>query len=148
MSFSQQHTFRNSTLCVSISQKPNQLPKHSKVRCKEEEEHIQMIYKTQNRDLPPSGPFSEILSQIRSARRWWARLTSPVQEPSVHWIKTSFLLWAISECRQSLTSEVRTFRRSDILAAITRYSHVYARVCSCAHDNWVYNFRAALYIHY
>ena len=56
--------FRNSTLCASISQKPNQLQKRSKVHCKEEEEHIQIICKTQNRDLPPSGPFSQILSQI------------------------------------------------------------------------------------
>ena len=55
--FSTRH-FCNSTLCVGISQKRNQLPKHSKVRCKEEEEHIQIIYKTQNRDLPPSGPIS------------------------------------------------------------------------------------------
>ena len=46
----------------------------------------------------------------------------------------------------SLTTDVRTFRCSDILAAITRYSHVYARVHSCAHDNWVYNCRAALYV--
>ena len=58
------YTFRNSTFCVSISQKPNQLLKRSKVRCKEEEERIQIIYKTQNRDLPPSGPFSQILSHI------------------------------------------------------------------------------------
>ena len=56
--------FVNSTLCVSISQKLNQLPKRSKVRCKEEEERIQIIYKTQNRDLPPSGPFPQILSPI------------------------------------------------------------------------------------
>ena len=59
-----QHTFRNSTICVSISQKPNQLPKQNKVCCKEEEEHIQIIYKTQNRDLPSSAPFSQILSHI------------------------------------------------------------------------------------
>ena len=57
---SPQHTFRNSILCASISQEPNQLPKRSKVRCKEEEERIQIICKTQNRDLPPSGPFSQI----------------------------------------------------------------------------------------
>ena len=48
------------------TQKPNQLPKHSKVRCKEEEEAIQIICKTQNRDLPPGGPFSQILSQFIS----------------------------------------------------------------------------------
>ena len=64
MSFSRQHTFRNSILCASISQKPTQLPKRSKVRCKEEEERIQIICKTQNRDLPPSGPFLQILSHI------------------------------------------------------------------------------------
>ena len=34
------------------------------MRCKEEEERIQIICKTQNRDLPPSGPFSQILSHL------------------------------------------------------------------------------------
>ena len=34
------------------------------MRCKEEEERIQIISKTQNRDLPPSGPVSQILSHI------------------------------------------------------------------------------------
>ena len=58
--------FRNSILCASISQKQNQLPKRSKVRCKEEEERIQFICKTQNRDLPPSGPFSQILSHTNT----------------------------------------------------------------------------------
>ena len=61
MSFSRQHTFRNSTLYVSIL---NQLLKLSKVHSKEKEEHIQIIRKTQNQDLPPSGSFLQILSHI------------------------------------------------------------------------------------
>ena len=46
----------------------------------------------------------------------------------------------------SLTTEVRMFRCSDILAVITRYSHVYVRVHLCARDSWVHNFRGALYV--
>ena len=40
------------------------IPKCSKVCCKKEEERIQIIYKTQNQHLPPSGPFSQILSHL------------------------------------------------------------------------------------
>ena len=53
-------TFCNSTLCASISQKPNQLPKNSK------EAKSAIIIKTQHRDLPQSGPFTQILSQLCS----------------------------------------------------------------------------------
>ena len=34
------------------------------MRCKEEEEHIQIACKTQNQDLSPRAPFSLILSHI------------------------------------------------------------------------------------
>ena len=69
------NTLHHSTLCASISQSLNQLPKHSKVRCKEEEKCNKIICKTQNRDLPPSGSFSQKLSHIvtyaMSHMRWF-----------------------------------------------------------------------------
>ena len=57
MSFSRQHTFRDSILCTSISQKRNQLLKCSKVRCKEEEERIQINAKLKIEICPQVVPF-------------------------------------------------------------------------------------------
>ena len=51
------NTFCNSTLCACISQKPDQQLKCSKVRCKKEEEHIQIIYKLKIEICPQVLPF-------------------------------------------------------------------------------------------
>ena len=58
------HTSRNSILCASVSRKQNQLAKRSKVQQKTHQECFHAVCKTQNRDLPPNGPFSQILSHI------------------------------------------------------------------------------------
>ena len=52
--------------CCTVYAVSVKLVVHSKVPYKEEEEHIQIICKTQNRDLSPSVPFSLILSHIRA----------------------------------------------------------------------------------
>ena len=79
---------------------------------------------------------------LHSSSVW---LVSTLQEPSVHWIKISFLFRAISECRQSLSQLkfAQSIVLTNVLAAITYQIHacvhaiigciIFERHCMCVY---------------
>ena len=90
------------------------------MRCKEEEERIQIIYKTQNRDLPPSGPFSQILSQL---------------------CKVCIYVWYLIYALQFLISVCEYFLLCFLFPQYYRYSNIlYILQLQCKHSVLVNTF--------
>ena len=88
MSFSRQHTFHNSTLCVSISQKPNSYRSTVKCIVKRKKSTFRSYPKLKIEFCPqssPSGPFSQILSHIITENTSSVGLSNPVYQQEFQW---------------------------------------------------------------
>ena len=101
--------------------------------------HFPSLHKSQLTDAQTVMPWAS-----RRMCLTFTRLFMLLQKPSVHCIKTLFFLRAII-CVLTLSHQLN-FTLSDILAAITKCSHVYTREHLCSHNIWIHKFRASLYI--